>query len=89
MKMITRETILTILTEPNVGQVITLITCHGVLDGIKIINEYCSPRVVCNEGQWKTVAVDTMLAFNFSEESCEKLSKLGWYIEAEYLVIDL
>lgn len=87
MKMITRETILTIFTETDAD---TMQFCNDLIDGLRIINEYVGAvSVRCDGNRWLTVAVDTMLAYNFSEEDCEELSKLGWFIEAEYLVIDL
>jgi len=87
MEMITRGTILTILTKASDD---SLCFCNDFLDGLKIINEYVGAvSVRCDDNRWLTVAVDTMLAYNFSEEDCDKLSELGWFIEAEYLVIDL
>jgi len=85
--MTTRETILTVLAKTDDD---TLQFCNDLLDGLKIINEYVGAvSVRCDGNRWLTVAVDTMLAYNFSEEDCDKLSELGWFIEAEYLVIDL
>jgi len=84
--MITRETILTILTKSEDDAR----GCDDLIDGLRIINEYVGAvKVRCEGYRWSTVAVDSMLAYNFSEEDCELLSKFGWFIEAEYLVIDL
>ena len=87
MKMIDRNTILTILAKTDED---TMHFCNDFLDGLRIINEYVGAASVrCDGSKWLTVAVDSMLAYNFSEKDCDELSELGWYIEAEYLVIDL
>lgn len=85
MEMINRETILEILVMRD-----DAFFCNDFLDGLKLIGSFVGAvRVVRDEDNYATVAVDTMLAYNFSEEACKELNDLGWYVDEEYLRIQL
>ena len=85
MKMINRETILETLVEVDSP---TAFPAGNVVAGLDIITDVVgAARFSKEDGFYKTVAVDTMLAYNFSKKDCVYLQALGWFIESEYLVI--
>lgn len=85
MEMIDRETILENLVEVDSA---TTFPAGNVVAGLDIITDTVgATRFSKEDGLYKTIAVDTMLAYNFSKEDCKCLQAFGWFIESEYLVI--
>lgn len=92
MKMINRETILNILAQNHEDDDGVAVDC--LFRGLLIISKYFgSVRVEPIKTDddiytVKTIALDSMLAYNFSEEDVEKLHGLGWFIYEEYLTLE-
>lgn len=91
--MITREEILNILAQ-NHDDEDEDATVDYLFQGLLIISKYFgSVRVEPIKTDddiytVKTIALDSMLAYNFSEEDVEKLHGLGWFIYEEYLTLE-
>jgi hypothetical protein len=85
---ITRDVIVGILTKPDNAD---YFENDDVLDGIRTIAKFIPTVNITpiDYFKFKSIAVDTMLAYNFNEEACKELSNAGWFIEDEYLVIEI
>lgn len=92
MKMIDRNTILNILAQ-NHDDIAEVVSVDYFFQGILIISEYVgsvkvTPIKTDSYYTVKTIALDSMLAYNFSEEDVQKLHGLGWFIFEEYLTVE-
>ena len=90
MKMIDRNTILNILAQNHDDEVVPV---DYFFQGILIISKYVgnvkvTPIKTDSYYTIKTIAVDSMLAYNFSEDDVQKLHGLGWFIFEEYLTVE-
>ncbi len=88
--MIDRETILNILAQNHDDEDVVV---DYLFRGILIISKYVGavrvePIKTDSYYTVKTIALDTMLAYNFSEEDVKKLHGLGWFIYEEYLTVE-